>query len=155
MVDKVDQTQRRGGIAGTVVFLPGLLLSITLYAVVRDLETRQIRTEFYLDAELIVSSVRNQVDRAQNHLRAIAAFFNSSDYVDRDEFRNYVKHMLEGDTSIQALEWIPRVSSAQRNEFEKKAEGDGFQGFSITEKHPQGVMVPAAPRAEYFPAYVC
>jgi len=153
MADKVDLVQRRRGVASIAVFIAGLILSLTLYAVVRDLESRQVRAEFYLDAELIVSSVRNQVERAQNHLRAIAAFFSSSDYVNRDEFRNYVKHMLEGDTSIKALEWIPRVASGQRNAFENEAEGDGFPGFSFTEKHAQGVMVPAAPRAEYFPVF--
>ncbi|MEB0165193.1 CHASE domain-containing protein, partial [Glaciimonas sp. CA11.2] len=50
------------------------------------------------------------------------------------------------------MEWIPRVSSSQRDAYEHSAT-QIFPNFRFTEKQASGRIVSAANRAEYFPVY--
>ncbi|MDP6908875.1 MAG: CHASE domain-containing protein, partial [Flavobacteriales bacterium] len=85
-------------------------------------------------------------------ISSIGSFHAVTDSVSRLQFEDYNQHTLERISSIQALEWIPHVLHAQRDDYESKAINDGLAGFKITEK-VNGKMVRASDRAEYFPVY--
>jgi PAS domain S-box-containing protein len=55
--------------------------------------------------------------------------------------------------SIQALEWIPRVTYSERMSYETEAWLNGLTDFRITERDGQGNILRAGERAEYFPVY--
>ena len=54
-------------------------------------------------------------------------------------------------TSIQALEWIPRVSEDQRQSFERTISAETGAQFEIRERNASGELEAPASRAEYFP----
>lgn len=83
---------------------------------------------------------------------SLKAFYDSSEFVTREEFKTFASTLLQKNTAIRALEWLPRVYQSQRTEFEAKAQKI-FPNFTIMEMDDQGKLVTAPERPEYFPIF--
>lgn len=131
----------------------GVALSIVAFGWVWNRE--QERTQSILEArvEHLAANLQRNIDSDLQVLQAISNFYAASKEVDRQEFKTFVKQSLSDYQSIQALEWIPRVSHAERPMYEKAAQAEGFPTFQIVERDNQGKMVRASSRQEYFPGY--
>jgi PAS domain S-box-containing protein len=136
-----------------LVVVAGVALSGWGFHAVRSLERARAVTEFNRAASDRIAAVQRRIDADFEVLRAITAFYGSNDRVDRQQFRSFVSAALARQTSIQALEWIPRVSAAERNAYERAAREDGYSGFQIQEPGEDNEMTPAGQRDEYFPVY--
>jgi len=130
-----------------------VVLTILAFMEIRASKKSQIQAEFTRKAQVMAATLSDTFESYFNVLYSIKGLFDSSEKVERQEFHIFVQRLLERHSGIQALEWIPRVTRRQRSAYEAAARSDGFSGFQITERHGQGHMVPAAQRAEYFPAY--
>jgi signal transduction histidine kinase len=136
----------------------GLSLALLAYILVWSLETRRLQAEFSRAAEDHIVAVRTTLASYLEPLDAIAAFHAATDHFDRQAYRTFVTPQLARRPAISSLEWIPRVSHAQREAYEVAAQRDkfvdfDFVGFQFTERFRQGVMVRASERAEYYPVY--
>jgi PAS domain S-box-containing protein len=109
------------------------------------------RLNFEWAANERLLAVKDGVEETTNALEDIASFYAGSKFVDRMEFREFTKPILKRQGGLQALEWIPRLTHEQRQEYEKKAQTD-IPNFKITQRK-QGKMVAADNRKEYFPVY--
>lgn len=136
-----------------IVVSVGLLLSFSAFLIVRRLEIQRLRTELQFHAQGHVNAVEKEIDRDFSAIRSLRAFFKNSNVVSRDDFRTLTYDILPYNPAFQALEWIPRVLRAQRNEYERDARLDGFKDFRITERGDRGEMIRAGEKDEYFPAY--
>ena len=136
-----------------LVVITGIALSGWGFHAVRSLERARAVTEFNRAASDRIAAVQRRIDADFEVLRAITAFYNSNDRVDRQQFHSFVSAALARQKSIQALEWIPRVSAAERNAFERAAREDGYTAFQIQERGEDNGMVPAGERDEHFPVY--
>jgi len=96
--------------------------------------------------------IKDHIIRTREVLKSIEQFYNSSTYVDRDEFRIFASYALETYSEIKALEWIPRVSFNDKHKFEELAKSDGFKDFKIFEKEDESI-IPVLKRSEYFPVF--
>ena len=135
------------------VLIMGIGLSLAGFKFSQSIERLRIENGFKEESRLKVRELREQINLNLENLLAVKAFYMSSKYVDREEFREFVRPILDRHDGIQALEWIPRVSNEERSEYVEKARLDGYPDFRITEKNDQGVMVKAGQRREYFPVY--
>ena len=136
----------------------GISLALLAYSLVWSLETRRLQAEFSRAAEDHIVAVRTTLASYLEPLDAIAAFHAATDHFDRQAYRTFVTPQLARRPAISSLEWIPRVSQAQREAYEEAARQDkvadfDFVGFQFTERFRQGVMVRASERAEYYPVY--
>src|SRR5215831_8805354 len=136
----------------------GIILALLAYMLVWSLETRRLQAEFSRAAEDHIVAVRTTLASYLEPLDAIAAFHAATDHFDRQAYRTFVTPQLAHRPAISSLEWIPRVSQAQREAYEEAARKDqfadfDFAGFQFTERFRQGVMVRASERAEYYPVY--
>ena len=138
--------------AGLVVAI-GLCLSFLTFFLVEDYERERSRDLFQHAALDRLASVERAIEVELDVVRAIVAFFDSSDAVDREEFRTFVTPFLERYDSIQALEWIPRVPDSERLAYRDAARAEGFADFRFTERSLQKEIVPADRRAQYFPVF--
>ena len=136
-----------------VVILVGVVLSVTAFVVLRAHEQQALQAEFRLDSQNYISTLEREVESNLQILTSIASFYAASQDVDRLSFRRFVNPILAGRSSIQALEWIPRVPDAQRAAYVAVARQDGYPHFHVTERETLGRMVKAARRDEYFPVY--
>ncbi len=128
----------------------GLCLSIAAFLVVwawrdsRNLE--DLRN--LADDRLTLMATRLQTSLLR--LEALHAFWLASEEVRADEFDLFAGQLIDGDPGIQALEWAPIVTAAERSDFETRA-GGMFPGYRIREHDVDGKLVPAGARADYFP----
>ena len=100
----------------------------------------------------VATSLERQIRRSEDALTSIVAFFAGSNNVKRSQFRTFISKAMSDYVGVQALEWIPRVSSMARNTYERAAQQDGFEDFSFRQIGDGG-MVTATRRAEYYPVF--
>ena len=136
----------------TLIALIGLALTAglgwTLYTASQEALNNRFQSAAAERAGIIVEKFKSNL----RDLDAIRRFYEGSLFVSRDAFRRFVTPILEYH-GFQALEWLPRVLLAQRADYEAAARNDGLAGFRFTERNAQGVLAPAADRAEYFPVF--
>ena len=136
----------------TLALLMGAALTTGLFLDLRQKNQDTLEQRFQSLAEerarLVIAKFRSSL----RDLDAIKRFFNGSDVVTREEFRQFVTPILNyGD--FWALEWLPRVSREQRAKYEAAARRDGLTDFRFTELDNSGALIPATGRDEYFPVY--
>lgn len=100
-----------------------------------------------------MEQLRSDMLRTMEILHSVQALFEVKPEVSRAEFHHFVQSALVRLPELQALEWIPRVSAADRGKFEARARADGFQSFHFTEIDEHGRLISALERPEYCPVF--
>jgi PAS domain S-box-containing protein len=137
----------------------GAGISLTAFAFIDNWEQANLEKEFDRAAENYRSVINKAFDNCWLTLEAIRNLYNSEhqnkkdEQIERDEFKTFVQSFFSRLPSIQALEWVPCVSGIQRENYEIAAQQDGLKDFRIIEKTPQGNLIPASKRNEYYPIY--
>ena len=136
----------------TVSLVAAFSLSVILFVYVSSWESKQLQLEFEQRASTVARNAQINIKRYIDALYSIQSFYASTDHVERSEFRTFVERLHTRNDGIQALEWIPRVSQLEREEYEEAARREGHPTFRITEK-VAGEMRSAGRREEYYPVY--
>ncbi len=131
----------------------GIMLAITAmvtYEIHRG-EKHQ-RREAFLQMALAKTDVviETMLDIRNIKLEGLARLFESSDYVDRREFRHYAE-FLTRNPAVHAWSWVPRVPAAERQRVEEQARQDGLTDFAFWEFDDGGTRIPVRPREHYYP----
>lgn len=100
-----------------------------------------------------VEQLKTAVMRVLEVLHSVQAFLEVTPRTTREEFRRFVMPALGRCPELQALEWIPRVGSEQREQYETRAQTEGLTHFRFTEIDETGGLVPARTRPVYWPVY--
>ena len=135
-----------------VIVAVGLALAIAAFQMVRNRESEDNRDQFEIAATNRAHRIRDGLETSLEELHAIGSLFAASTFVDRQAFGAFVRHSLETNTTIQALEWIPRVRAEDQQQFETDARL-AYPAFQFTERDKNGALAPVARREEYFPVY--
>ena len=125
------------------------MVVVALFVRLSGWEHDCIKLRFENDAAGLAHQLEKNIKGHLKALHAIKSFYASSDNVEREGFRTFVTRQLVRHPGIQALEWIPRVSNAERTACETTAHQDGYPHFQITQRAQQGTMVRTTPRKEY------
>lgn len=144
---------QRRYIPALLVALIGVLLSLATFQVIRNQDHQSSQDSITQAAIEQISAVEKSIVAELTLLRSIVGFINGSSDVSRAEFRLFLKTILTGNKSFQAMEWIPRIPHEQRDAYARRARKDGFINFMIKERKPSGKMAAADIREEYFPVY--
>jgi PAS domain S-box-containing protein len=133
----------------------GIALSVGAFGFTRDGERRRLSDRFDAAARDRVAAIREQLNAHAQILESLRALYaaDADEEVSRREFRTFCTPLLARHQGIQAVEWIPRVPSGKRRDYEAAARADGLEAFQITERASQGHLIPAARREEHFPVY--
>ena len=137
----------------SVILILGLAITLFLYTGELNSVEQKINSVLKESSLERIQAIKQEINENLNINIAIAAFFQASNFVTREEFGIFVSRYFDTHTGIQALEWIPIVQSSEKEEFIKRAQDDGFVDFQFREKNPEGEMVPVEPRAEYYPVF--
>lgn len=141
--------QRRISVA--LPLATSLLVMLIAFVLVFRAEQTRLQLAFDIDA---AASERLLTERARNLLYgslSLQDFFAASQDIDAQEFSAFARGVLARHPEFQALEWLPRVTRAQRAAFEQALRQQGHRGFRITEAAADGSVATAAERDEYFP----
>ncbi len=150
---KLRQSKLRTWLSVTLPICLAALLTVILFLNVRAGELNRAQLEFERRTNHLSQALVKTLGSYADVLYSIEGLFRSSQEVERSEFAKFVERPLTRHPGIQALEWIPRVRGTERVSYESKARQDGFSDFQFKEVDSLGQIMPALPRAEYFPVY--
>src|ERR1700742_3111295 len=137
------------------VVMAGLVLSVTLFFVVRGYFVAADRDQFQRDAAFYGATFRSSMERHVNSLAAIHAFVSASHDVNRWEFSNFAHQILPQNSGFKAVLWLPETKASERARFETQLQRDGLFGLTLRELTDKGQLVSAQARKNYLPvAYV-
>ncbi len=137
----------------TLVAAIGILFSIGAFFIIDGMEFRRAEVIFQRLASDRIIAVQQRIHSELTVLKSVVAFYQSSNFVDREEFATFSKSMELNKRSFQALEWIPYVRREERSKYVTDARRDGLKDFQFTERSPRNELVTAADRNSYFPVY--
>lgn len=87
----------------------------------------------------------------RRELAGFAAFFASSDHVDKDEFANYAQHLAQAPELVYWT-WSEVVAATNQLAFVKEAaRRSGQRNYRLWERSRKGKRVPVRPREDYYP----
>ena len=134
------------------LLVAGTILSCGFCFLVRQLEDDRFHADFSRLADSLAVDLQRTKDTNLGQLDNLVGLYRASNFVDPNEFRAYAEVILVKHPTIKALEWIPRVTRAQRQAFESTSWDEFSDPLTIVEPGPNG-LVPALDRPEYFPVY--
>ena len=135
------------------VGLPMLLffvLFVAIFARVSKWEQDEALVEFRLRSQEVVDKVRSGFAEQAIFLEQLERSFSRPAAVSRSDFRHLTQSLLQRFSTIQAVKWAPRTTSAQRIPFEAAQQAE-VPGFEIREADPAGHRRRAAERTFYYP----
>ncbi|TVO71947.1 CHASE domain-containing sensor histidine kinase [Sedimenticola selenatireducens] len=136
-----------------LILLSGVTLTVIAFRFSISWENRSQQLIFQHRVDGIVATLNKELAINIEVLLSLNSLFQSSQHVDRGEFEIYTKSKLARFDTIQALEWVPRVSDDERMGHEQQARNEGLENYVITQGSRAGTMVAADKRAEYYPVY--
>ena len=138
-------------ILSTLVLLLGLILSLLGSKFLFEYTHQQQQLWIERNAEAHSEQLQISITSAINTLSSISAFFRVHENINQDRFSRFVESDAAIKTGILALAWVPRITHAQRDQYEKD-QNKYLRGYRrITEINGHGLILPAQKRDEYFP----
>mgnify|MGYP000890519202 FL=1 len=137
---------------GLPLMFAAVLIFAFFYAIGR-LEHENRRTEFERHAELLAHTVQAAFASANEAARSLADYFNASEQVEANEFLRFAGGIHQRHPDLQALEWAPRITDAERAGYEagRRRQDETYPG--IHDYGPGGTGTPARRRDAYFPVH--
>lgn len=131
----------------------GLIITVGSFLLVKQWGQDRLQARFEATASVYQALFSARINLYISEIETIRRLFNSSNWINRDDFRSFVEPILVRFPDIQALELIPRVPNGRRLAHELAAHDDGLKDYQIREKPAQGKMVKATRRDVYFPVF--
>ena len=131
----------------------GLIITIGSFFLVKQWGQDRLQARFETTASVYQALFTARLNLYISEIETIRRLFNSSDWINRDDFRSFVEPILVRFPDIQALGLIPRVPNDHRLGHELAARDDGLADYQIRERLAQGKIVRATLRDVYFPVF--
>jgi PAS domain S-box-containing protein len=95
--------------------------------------------------------LRHGIEMRLHALRPLTGAFAVDASLDRDTFKAFLRKALPRINGLRRVSWLPRIGDAERIRFEQTARMAGQVGFQIMDRDPDGRLIIAPERSEYFP----
>jgi len=134
-------------------FSLGIILSFVFYTIVAEKVLFQQQEIFTNILKRHASSFQREVDLNIQLLKSLENYYNASEYISRKVFKLFVEKSLDKYKTVQALEWIPKVEHEKREAYEKYAQKELNNTFTIKEKSTKEKMSASLKKEVYYPVY--
>lgn len=131
--------------------LTGLLVVTILFFTARRAEWMAFDAEFTRVANREASLVERKLERLGFAVVALQQMVAAHDGLDRQEFVTFTQPFLHQYDDLIAIQWVPLVTDAARDSVERDIRLRISPQFRITEPEPDGQIIPARRRGDYFP----
>ncbi|MGJ3494223.1 C4-dicarboxylate transport sensor protein DctB [Piscirickettsia salmonis] len=135
-----------------LILITGITISLFLFYSLNKSHNLEASSHFEELATDTQQAIQNNINKNIAALNILKSFYESSHFINFNEFTTFTNSLLERDLAIQALEWIPNIPHSKRHDYVKKA-NQFFKNFNIKEKTAQGKMLIAKTKTNYFPVY--
>jgi len=130
----------------------GIALSLFFSHIVRRSESERAERGFEKQVDQQYRAVREALEFHALALHTLEAYVQNTAPLDQDRFAAFAAPLMAEVPGIQALEWLPRVTADEREDFERSV-GFDHAGYRIVERSPSGVLQAAGVRDEYYPVH--
>jgi signal transduction histidine kinase len=138
-----------------LVAIPSLavtLLGIAAFIQFGIQERRAFDQQLDLRSRLAVTTLHSAMRRQEEALESLRALWAVQPNVTRRDFQRFTASSLRRIRSLQALSWNPIVPSDQVATFEREQQQrQGFGGYRLRERGPDGRLRPVRPRPRHVP----
>ncbi len=93
-------------------------------------EVKKLQQSLELQAKNMTIIFEHQIAAKINEIEAVKRFFNASEFVDRSEFREFVKDFID-DSVTRSIQWIPKVNENDLSLLIESTKKDGIENFAI------------------------
>ena len=139
--------------SGMLIFIVGLFLAFFLFFIIKNINEEAQEQEFLNILQRESSLIQRELDLNIEVLHSLKSLYESSNYVSRKDFKQFVQTPLKQHKSIQALEWIPKVTHDKRALYEEMASIDLKHVYTFKELSNENKMLIASKKALYYPVY--
>lgn len=130
------------------------LIAYTMFYFIQRMQVNKVDSALNEWSSLYHRSANHQLDDMVKVVTNVVGLYDSSQSIERDEFEKFSARTVDVFNYIQALEWAPIITSANRKSFVDGAVNEGLRNFEIMEKDPEsGSLLIADDRDVYFPVY--
>ena len=116
----------------------GFAVVVVVFAIGRSYQFEQLKSRFQIDTYPLKQNIENQIQQVGTVVHAVRALYNSSQFVSRDEFHQFIGELGLKDYGMQAIYWVPVLNERNIETYSNQAIKDGYQGFTITEQEDYG-----------------
>ena len=130
-----------------------IVFSIFLILFFNSKNTFQDRAyrSFEVQVTSLVDEFRKDLAVDLSSLIAIKSFFNASEFVSNQEFKEFTFRLLMESHGMFGVSWLPKVYHSDRGTFERSIQAQGYADFSIKSRTGKGSLEPSSQRPVYFP----
>lgn len=86
-------------------------------------------------------------------LDAVGALIDSSEKVEREEFKVFTYPILQRHPEFWAIHWMPKVTFDQRQQFEHLLHSQGFASHITELSAAKNIAIPSQDASEYYPVF--
>ena len=126
-----------------------LLLTSIAFLFVNNAEQEKLKNSFKEAASAYQAQLNTKLQQNIHETKSIRHFFSASNHVTRQEFSAFVSPILADNPEIQALQWVPRVTTTDIQRYIDAARQDNLNNFNIRDEHRDN----KGDINEYFPLY--
>ncbi|MBH1970739.1 response regulator [Moraxellaceae bacterium AER2_44_116] len=137
----------------TVVSCGAFVLAAAAFLLATELEKAERAGSFQVSGERVVGQMRQHFAEYDQFSILLRGFFNSSEFVSRSEFQQFVAEWTKKHPEVQAVEWALLIGEEERVVWQQRVSSEMGLPIHISEKSPneQLPLVPALERREYLP----
>jgi PAS domain S-box-containing protein len=125
---KYISTKRKIYIAIPILLM--LVMVTMIFISTNEYEQKKLQQNLELQAKNTTNSFKYQLEVKANELEAVKSFFNSSEFVDRSEFKEFVSVFVDNHATY-SIKWIPKVNKKDAQLFIESASAYGIKNFVI------------------------
>ncbi len=137
-------------VLGSIVVL-GTVFSCACFWLVRGMGAEHLKREIEASADAGAAALQLRFDAHLANIRGTASLMTAMGDVSRGEFAAFVRPELTAHAGIQAVEWAPVITHAERLPLEAQVRAEGYPDFRLTERDHDGTVVEAQVREHYVP----
>jgi diguanylate cyclase (GGDEF)-like protein/PAS domain S-box-containing protein len=132
----------------------GAVVVLSAFALLWHNNSKSVDVELRSDVEGRTRTMQVGLGRYEDIVPALRIYLsNAREFPGTRKFNDFASGLLTQYDGVQALVWAPRVTAAERADFEARARQSGMPDFRITERTQDGRWIPAGDRDDYFPVF--
>ena len=145
----------KSGMSLVVYLVLGVSIFLSFFIFIEGYKalTKAVKNEFDLIASDRANIIINGILKDIELLRAMGYFYASSKSVERDEFHEFTKGIVDSHPEIYEFRWQPKVLASERQAFEESALNQKLENFCIKEVDKEENIVKSGNREQYFPIF--
>jgi len=136
-----------------LVFLLINIVAFSAYLISITKQQEYSLQSFDQSSDEFFNTFKQVIESNLDIARAMQAFFHGSNFVSREEFKNFSNAILKNHPEIKALGWLPKITHEKRFSYEKEMQNEGFENFTILERINNSNTQTSAEKDIYYPIH--